>query len=224
MMKVFGPPRDRPWVSAYLSSYNVLLFLLNLIAFWDLFNANQKGNFNFSHHYDYLLITTFAQILEVVHAKMGLTKADPKPVLKQVLGRLAVLVITSLARSVWKTKPTYLLCLAYVSSELVRYPYYVLRTLNYNSWVTNWLRYNSFLVLYPIGFLCEAITFYGVFNDIYNSGKWKYTFDKPSPFSINAAIFLAPLALFAFPYLAYTLFSHMWAQRKARLFYAKKTR
>ena len=39
---------------------------------------------------------------------------------------------------------------------LIRYPFYGLRAFNYELYAITWLRYNAWIVLYPLGFICEG--------------------------------------------------------------------
>ena len=53
----------------------------------------------------------------------------------------------------WSTQ---LLCLAYMSIELFRYPFYATRVLDKEFEALTWLRYNAWLVCYPVGLLMEC--------------------------------------------------------------------
>jgi len=46
--------------------------------------------------------------------------------------------------------------LAWSVTEVIRYPFYVLSLLDTEVYALNWLRYNTFLVLYPLGAGSEA--------------------------------------------------------------------
>ena len=49
-----------------------------------------------------------------------------------------------------------MLAFVWALSEFVRYPYYIFPNLR----VLKWLRYNSFIILYPLGMFLEAVHIY----------------------------------------------------------------
>jgi len=52
--------------------------------------------------------------------------------------------------------PTFLLVVNYLLVEHFRYPYYALHSLRLNIRAVTWLRYNVWIVLYPLGFVLEG--------------------------------------------------------------------
>ena len=51
-------------------------------------------------------------------------------------------------------------------AEVIRYPFYICKLLNIKFEVIEWLRYNAFLVLYPIGFAAEMRCWFGLIRFI----------------------------------------------------------
>lgn len=49
-------------------------------------------------------------------------------------------------------------------AEVIRYPFYISKLLNIKSSLIEWLRYNAFIILYPIGFAAEMRCWYGLNN------------------------------------------------------------
>lgn len=49
-------------------------------------------------------------------------------------------------------------------SEIIRFSYYLTKQLNSNMYILEYLRYNAFVVLYPIGAFGEMINMYYAYN------------------------------------------------------------
>ncbi|EGG19943.1 hypothetical protein DFA_07051 [Cavenderia fasciculata] len=100
--------------------------------------------------------------LEILHVYFGLVKSGSiMPTIFQVFGRNHVLLWALCyvypAQEHWSV---FLMCATWGVSELIRYPYYIASTLNECPKFLEWLRYNAFIVLYPLGFAAENILWY----------------------------------------------------------------
>lgn len=126
------------------------------------------------------------QYLEVLHAIVGYTNGSPIFPLLQVTGRNFILFGFINAEARCQDKPV-ILCLFIVwsSVELIRYPYYIISLVKREiSWLT-WLRYSVYVILYPLGFICEGLVMLvGIryFEEtkrftIEMPNKWNFTFD-----------------------------------------------
>eukprot|EP01132_Coremiostelium_polycephalum_P000625 gene625-775_t len=96
--------------------------------------------------------------LEIVHVYLGIVKSGSiLPTVAQVLGRNHVLLVALYnvpeVQYHWGVS---LLFFVWGVSELIRYPYYLSALMDNNppEFLT-WLRYNAFIVLYPLGFASE---------------------------------------------------------------------
>ncbi len=115
-----------------------------------------------------LLVLNIAQglaILEVVHAAIKWVKAPVVTTFLQVFSRIFVLVLLNIlpsdgfiiADSINALIP---LLLAWGITEVFRYSYYFTSILNITpSWLT-WIRYSTFLILYPLGVAGEFMIMY----------------------------------------------------------------
>ncbi|KAH8896742.1 PTPLA-domain-containing protein [Thozetella sp. PMI_491] len=207
-----GPPRraasKRPAsgaTTAYLVLYNTVSALLRTVvlartvqlwfaggnaAVWDQLNLFARA------------VETLTAI-EVVHASIRLVPAAPLTTALQVAGRNTVIwAITRNYPNVSAREPAYfLLQVAWNAADAVRYTYFAVdRAAGGVPGPLLWLRYNIFLVLYPIGFLSEIRLVYAVI--------------EPSKSRNPLYQYLLWLGLSIYPIAFYILFGHMLSQRK----------
>lgn len=98
------------------------------------------------------------QILEILHPLLGYTSGSAIPPFLQVAGRLIMLLGMINGEPRMQSKPVvFYLIYIYALSEVVRYPYYMLRVYHVDVGLISWLRYTIWIPLYPLGFLCEGI-------------------------------------------------------------------
>uniref|UniRef100_A0A915PS02 Very-long-chain (3R)-3-hydroxyacyl-CoA dehydratase n=1 Tax=Setaria digitata TaxID=48799 RepID=A0A915PS02_9BILA len=102
-------------------------------------------------------IATFLQLLDVVHALVGFTKGSCQVGLVQVCGRLAIIYLIDGYPDIQNALTTFILIIAYFSIEIFRYSYYLTRNLKVEIALLTWLRYNIWLLLYPVGLLLEGM-------------------------------------------------------------------
>ncbi|CAK9293904.1 unnamed protein product [Gordionus sp. m RMFG-2023] len=100
-------------------------------------------------------------ILELFHAIFGLVKSSPTFVFLQLFGRLFIVWVTFYEPyQVTSDLGSFFIILAWSITENIRYSYYAWTIYNSNTlpYLMIWLRYNAFIVLYPIGVLGEVLT------------------------------------------------------------------
>jgi very-long-chain (3R)-3-hydroxyacyl-CoA dehydratase len=108
------------------------------------------------------LLSQTISILETAHSMVGLVKSSPAMNFLQWAGRTHVLVfiihaIPDLHSSLFST----VLLLVWCLSEVIRYPWYAFSALSSGPpFAITWLRYTAFIILYPIGVLCEMTLIY----------------------------------------------------------------
>ncbi|KAL1411248.1 hypothetical protein Q8F55_002199 [Vanrija albida] len=96
-------------------------------------------------------------VLEIVHAALGLVRSPVGTVASQVFSRLwAVWGVVELVPSTHAHPLFTTMLLAWSVTETIRYPFYALALFNIEVYALDWLRYNTFLVLYPLGASSEA--------------------------------------------------------------------
>ncbi|KAF9768193.1 hypothetical protein IL306_014536 [Fusarium sp. DS 682] len=103
--------------------------------------------------------------LEVIHAVTGLVRAAPATTALQVAGRNTIVwAITRNYPEVGLRENAYsFMLVAWNAADAVRYFYFTLQTGTGSvPGALTWLRYNMFLILYPIGILSEMKLVYEV--------------------------------------------------------------
>ncbi|EFA76185.1 hypothetical protein PPL_10402 [Heterostelium album PN500] len=99
--------------------------------------------------------------LEIAHVYFGIVKSSLLPTVVQVLFRnqvlLGCLLYVPEAQVHWGVT---LLFFFWGVSELIRFPFYIAQAYGDCPPILTWLRYNAFIILYPIGFAAENILYY----------------------------------------------------------------
>ncbi|CAK9100712.1 Very-long-chain (3R)-3-hydroxyacyl-CoA dehydratase hpo-8 (Probable 3-hydroxyacyl-CoA dehydratase) [Durusdinium trenchii] len=98
---------------------------------------------------------TYFQIAEILHAVLGMVPSNPVTTAMQITSRVGAVQIVAAAASAasrsamlpWMT----LFYVAWSITEVVRYSYYALNTAGVQLSPLTWLRYSTFLLLYPAG-------------------------------------------------------------------------
>ncbi|XP_055950433.1 very-long-chain (3R)-3-hydroxyacyl-CoA dehydratase-like [Argiope bruennichi] len=154
------------------------------------------------------------QMLEVIHPMLGYTAGSAFAPFLQVFGRMFMLVGMINAEPRIQSKPAvFYLIYVYCISEVIRYPYYMLRVYNVDIGFLTWLRYTVWIALYPLGFLCEGIII--LRNIPYFEETQKYSLFLPNKWNISfyfPSILRLYLLLGLFP-LLYFAMTHMYRQR-----------
>ncbi|GBM50321.1 Very-long-chain (3R)-3-hydroxyacyl-CoA dehydratase 3 [Araneus ventricosus] len=131
-----------------------------------------------------------------------------------VFGRMFMLVGMINAEPRIQSKPAvFYLIYVYCLSEVIRYPYYMLRVYNVDIGFLTWLRYTVWIALYPLGFLCEGIII--LRNIPYFEETQKYSLFLPNKWNISfyfPSVMRIYLLLGVFP-LLYFAMTHMYRQR-----------
>ncbi|XP_067625972.1 very-long-chain (3R)-3-hydroxyacyl-CoA dehydratase hpo-8-like [Eurosta solidaginis] len=155
-----------------------------------------------------------AAFVEILNASFGLVKSNPVITTFQVLSRMMVVIGVVMATPTGKTSPGLpIALLAWAITEIIRYGYYALNILNCMPYIVVFLRYTTFIALYPIGVTGELLCFwwaqsYARTNTVWSAqlpNKWNATF---SYFALLWIVMLLYIPLFPQMYL------HMFAQRK----------
>ncbi|KAI0130525.1 phosphatase-like protein [Xylariales sp. AK1849] len=177
---------------SYLLAYNAVSFLLWGRLLFNTLSALPTA-YTQSHlrglYTDLLPLLAGTQslaLLEVLHAALGLVGASPLTAALQIGGKNLV-VWTVMVRfpeiiigkdgdeqdalGIW----AFWGCvLAWGCSEVVRYGYFVIQLYSGDTpdWL-KWLRYNAFLVLYPVGMLSEAALVYLALTQVSGTSPFK---------------------------------------------------
>ncbi|KAJ3339370.1 hypothetical protein HDU91_001032, partial [Kappamyces sp. JEL0680] len=141
----------------FLSCYGWLAVLYQTIDYLLLNNGHYQGVYPVVGKL--LQVVQTAALLEVVHATIGIVKAAPNPTIMQVSSRLYIVWYILAAypvKEVYSSPFFTSMVIAWCITEIVRYSYYGLGLLLGTApYVSVWMRYSFFFVLYPIGAFSE---------------------------------------------------------------------
>ncbi|XP_075985304.1 3-hydroxyacyl-CoA dehydratase 1 [Anticarsia gemmatalis] len=172
-----------------------------------------------------VIIFQNAAVLEIVHSLIGLVPSGVAVVLPQVYSRVFLVCGCLMATESAPVSPGLPICiLAWSITEIIRYAYYVLNILNAVPQPLLFLRYSTFLILYPIGITGELMCMYFSLDEV--AEKQLLTISMPNAWNaaFNYYYFLIFYMLLYIPIFP-VLFGHMLAQRRKMLGKdAKKTK
>ncbi|OBA21080.1 membrane protein [Metschnikowia bicuspidata var. bicuspidata NRRL YB-4993] len=195
-------------LSLYLKTYNVLSALAwAVILFKDIIDRipGQLYHVGYSAFPHKLLteVQTANAIFEIAHALVGIVPSPLGSLLLQFFARLVITLGISyyVPASPGNYSMAYsALVAAWSITEIIRYSFYAAKQNRHVPRVLLWLRYLSFIVLYPLGLLSEPVVVYKTLGHV--SGGYYY--------------FLALGMLMYVPGFVF-LYLYMWKQRKKYL-------
>ncbi|CAK1599790.1 unnamed protein product [Parnassius mnemosyne] len=204
----------------YLLSYNIVQTLGWVYLLWQsLEHFLNRGTLDtyWSVIKWTVIIFQNAAVLEVLHAALKLVPSSVFVVLMQVYSRVFLVCGALLATNGATISPGLPLCiLAWSITEIIRYAYYALNLINVVPQSLLFLRYSTFLVLYPLGITGELLCMYHSLDEI--AEKKLFTVSMPNSwnFIFNYYYFLIFYMLLYIP-LFPVLFGHMLKQRNKML-------
>ena len=104
-----------------------------------------------------LLLFQNLALLEPLHAALGLVRAPFLTTALQVASRVGVVNLVAFTPELHSLPALLLLSFAWSATELVRYSWYAVNLLSRPAAPHTWLRYSTFLVLYPSGVAGELL-------------------------------------------------------------------
>ncbi|KAK0085954.1 hypothetical protein PV325_004197 [Microctonus aethiopoides] len=205
----------------YLIAYNLILvigwsYVLCLLT-RSYFTDDFKGQTLWDTVRNSLFIFQNAAVLEIFHAIFGLVRSNPVITTFQVLSRVMVVCGVLLA-----TPPTAaaasiglpIALFAWSVTEIIRYGYYFANLISFVPHFIVWLRYTTFIILYPIGVTGELLCFYAAQNFASaNPSAWSYSLPNSWNFTFSYNYFLIFVMLLYIP-LFPQMYLHMFGQRK----------
>lgn len=160
------------------------------------------------HHPLHLL---FGQIL---HAATRIVPSNPVITTFQVLSRVMVVCGVVMATPTGKTSPGLpLALLAWSVTEIIRYGYYALNLVDAVPKLLVFLRYTTFIALYPIGVTGELLCFYWAQSFVRESKQWSIEMPNAASFTFSYFYFLWTVMALYIP-LFPQMYLHMFAQRR----------
>lgn len=175
-----------------------------------------------------LKLTQTAALLEVLHSLLGVVRAPVTTTAMQVASRVWIVwgIMVAAPAQITSRGITLLpytvelnlvsLLLAWSITEIVRYSFFAFKELGLSPYPFLWLRYTTFIPLYPLGVASEMTMVYLALPHIRRSGMWSLRMPNPYNFAFDYFYFcLLAVAIYVpgFP----TLYLHMLKQRKRML-------
>lgn len=157
---------------------------------------------------------TLMQFLEILHPLLDYTSGNAILPTVQVLGRVAMIFLMIDGEPRMQTKPVvFYLFVIYATIEVIRYPYYMLRTYGVGVGILTWLRYTMWIPLYPLGFLCEGVII--LRNIPYFEETSKFSMELPNiwNFSLHFPTLMRVYLLIGFFPTLYCLMNNMYKKR-----------
>ncbi|KAF4709466.1 hypothetical protein FOZ62_027931 [Perkinsus olseni] len=156
-------------------------------------------------------------VLEVLNAAAGIVRSNLLTTIVQVFFRDQVLYLLYRCHSTGIESHGLLpMALAWSLAETIRYPYLALHMSRRAPPALTWLRYSSFLVLYPLGVYGEMRVIYDVLPVVERDHILSVAMPNAFNFSFNYAAFLKFL-LFSYPLGLLLQYKHMLRQRARHL-------
>jgi very-long-chain (3R)-3-hydroxyacyl-CoA dehydratase len=198
------------WTISVFFSWSYMLY--QLIAFYTI----DKGAAATLWDYIKLTVIVFqnAAVLEIVHAATGLVPSNVLITTFQVLSRVMVVCGVVMGTDAGQVSPGLpLALLAWSVTEIIRYGYYALNLINAVPSLLIWLRYTTFIALYPIGVTGELLCFYWAQREVAETRMWSLAMPNKYNFIFSYWHFLWFVMLLYIP-LFPQMYLHMFAQRR----------
>uniref|UniRef100_A0A7S3EME0 very-long-chain (3R)-3-hydroxyacyl-CoA dehydratase n=1 Tax=Rhodosorus marinus TaxID=101924 RepID=A0A7S3EME0_9RHOD len=198
---------------AYLFLYNTAaaigwsLVLGNLI--WGVYADDAWSAVEWS-----LKISQTAAVLEILHCLLGLVRASVFSTILQVSSRIYILWVVAdpFHDAVGQFLAFKTMVLAWSLTEIPRYAYFAIGQVQKPpKWMT-WLRYSSFMPLYPLGAASEAACLYTVLPLIKEARPYSIYMPNTLNFALDSYFTSICSLLIYIPGLPF-MYSHMIGQR-----------
>ncbi|XP_073827062.1 3-hydroxyacyl-CoA dehydratase 1 [Musca autumnalis] len=164
-----------------------------------------------------VIIFQNAAFVEILNAAFGLVKSNPVLTLFQVFSRMMVVVGVVMATPTAKVSPGLPIALfAWSVTEIIRYGYYALNIVKFVPHILVFLRYTTFIALYPIGVTGELLCFWWAQNYAKTNTVW--SIEMPNIYNMTFSYFaLLWIVMLGYIPLFPQLYLHMFAQRRKML-------
>jgi len=153
-------------------------------------------------------------VLEVLHSITGIVRSSPFITLQQVSSRVVVVCLILIPTTFAKQSIGFpMLLFGWTVTEIIRYSNYALNLINAVPYFLVWLRYSTFIVLYPIGVTGELLCMFAAFLETSKTGLWSTTMPNAFNFSFSFPYFILSVMALYIPFFP-QLYLHMFSQRK----------
>eukprot|EP01026_Neomeris_dumetosa_P061405 TRINITY_DN57986_c0_g1_i3.p3 TRINITY_DN57986_c0_g1~~TRINITY_DN57986_c0_g1_i3.p3 ORF type:complete len:228 (+),score=9.62 TRINITY_DN57986_c0_g1_i3:50-733(+) len=178
-----------------------------------------------------LAISQTAAILEVVHSATGIVRSPLIATGLQVASRIGIFwgIMMSCQKDITSGGVTLYesegfsfklnlitLILAWSVTEIIRYGFFAIKELDAVGPFLKWLRYSSFIVLYPLGVASELTMVYLAMDTIKRSGMWSIQLPNKWNFGFEYYYFVWFCLLLYIPGFPF-LYTYMLKQRSKNL-------
>ncbi|KFY22643.1 hypothetical protein V493_06448 [Pseudogymnoascus sp. VKM F-4281 (FW-2241)] len=143
----------------YLLAYNAVSMFSWLSLLWHAGLVAKLWGFEHVHsHVDsFWKVTQSLAMLEIVHSAFGVVRSPLLTTVMQVASRFLIVWGTVHPFPQVATSPVFTsLLIAHGVTEVIRYGYFALALSGETVKIVEWLRYNTFFVLYPLGIASEC--------------------------------------------------------------------
>lgn len=172
-----------------------------------------------------LCIIHLFQALEIMHPMFGYVRGGVFMPFLQICGRLFILFGNlEFEPRLQKMPATTWLFSAWIYSDLIRYVYYIFHmadsknvTKRYLYPFFKWLRYTAWIILYPVGFICESVIIFRNMIYLHNNPRWSIRLPNAYNFTFDYLTFLRIYMLFLMFPAMYTLLKYMYKARVKQL-------
>lgn len=208
-------------VKAYLFTYNAVqvvgwsYILYQLVNYYLLQGPEFRAGIPL---WDYtrvaVIIFQNAAFVEILNACFGLVKSNPMLTLFQVFSRMMLVVGVVMATPTAKVSPGLPIALfAWCITEIIRYGYYALNIIKFVPHILVFLRYTTFIVLYPVGVTGELLCFWWAQRYAKTTSVW--SIEMPNIYNATFSYFtLLWIVMLGYIPLFPQLYMHMFAQRR----------
>nr|GEV82015.1 very-long-chain (3R)-3-hydroxyacyl-CoA dehydratase PASTICCINO 2 [Tanacetum cinerariifolium] len=209
----------------YLTAYNWAVFAgWSQVLFLTLKTLKESGYQDVYRNVEKpLLLAQSAAFLEILHGTIGLVRSPISATLPQIGSRLYV--VWGILYSFPEVQTHPIICSLLISwciTEIIRYSFFGTKEAFGSTpyWLL-WLRYSTFLVLYPTGISSEIGMIYNALPYMKETGMYSYRMPNKWNFSFDyfyAAIVVLAIYVPGIPH----LYGYMLGQRKKTLSKSKK--
>lgn len=178
-----------------------------------------------------LMVAQTAAVMEILHCAVGLVRSPLAITALQVASRLWIVwgIIVPVQRDtissavkITKVGDVSLelnlltLIVAWSLSELIRYSFFAMKEMGSVPYLSLWLRYSGFIVLYPLGVASELTMVYLALPYIKSSKMWNYPMPNALNFEFDYYIACLLVCLVYIPGLP-QLYGYLLKQRRKML-------
>ncbi|KAL7980190.1 hypothetical protein Chor_001458, partial [Crotalus horridus] len=156
---------------------------------WSGFKDSFSDTFHMSG--DMMYFCQMFSVMEIVNALIGLIKTPLAPLCLQIFGRnFTLFVVLGSLEEMQSKAVVFFIFYIWSTVEIIRYPYYLLSSIDIEWKILTWLRYSIWMPLYPLGMLAEAVAVIQAVPVFNSTGKFSFTLNYPLSITVPFSVFL----------------------------------